>query len=101
VLKNIYRDAGGLLALAIVFDEDNDKYTLFFKENPRDQRFALIYDEASGAVNYGGERYRANFSGETPYLMVKFEEEQIETPAVRYLRGRFISRDQANAGGQP
>jgi hypothetical protein len=98
ILKNIYRDAGGFLVLEIIFDEDNDRYTLFFRENQREQRFSLIYDEASGAVNYGGERYRASFSGEVPSLLVKFEEEQLETPEVRYLRGRSIFRN--DTGGQ-
>ncbi|MDR1373448.1 MAG: hypothetical protein LBJ24_00590 [Treponema sp.] len=99
ILKNTYRDAGGFLVLEIAFDEDNERYTLFFRENQREQRFSLIYDEASGAVNYGGERYRASFGGEVPYLLVKFEEEQLETPEVRRLRGRSILENNAGAGG--
>jgi hypothetical protein len=95
ILKNIYRDAGGFLILEIAFDEDNDGYTLFFKEHPREPYFSLIYDEASGAVNYGGERYRAGFSGEVPCLLVKFEEEQLETPEVRRLRGRTVFQNDA------
>ncbi|MDR2186272.1 MAG: hypothetical protein LBO80_11505 [Treponema sp.] len=100
ILKNTYRDAGGFLVLEIIFDEANDRYTLFFRENPQEQRFSLIYDEASGAVNYGGERYRASFSGEVPYLLVKFEEEQLETPEVRHLRGRTILQNNSGGGEQ-
>jgi hypothetical protein len=107
ILKNMYRDAGGLLVLEIVFDEDNDGNTLFFRENQSEQRFSLIRGETGGAggenggvINYGGERYRVSFDGEVPYLLVKFEEEQIETPDVRRLRGRSIYQNNTNAGEQ-
>jgi hypothetical protein len=98
ILRNIYRDAGGFLILEIAFDEDDENRTLFFREHQREPYFSLVYDEASGAVNYGGERYRADFSGEVPWLLVAFREEQFETPEVRRLRGRSVFRD--DAGGR-
>jgi hypothetical protein len=97
VLKNIYRDDGGSLILEIAFDEDDDGYTLLFREHQREPYFSLICDGAGGAVNYGGERYRADFSGEAPYLLVAFTEERLETPEVRRLRGRTVFQ---NDGGE-
>jgi hypothetical protein len=90
VLKNIYRDTNGRSVLELCFDDD-DRFTLFFGESQVDQHFILIYNEETRDVNYGGARYKASFGENAPYLLIRFDREEINSPDIRRLKGRFIS----------
>lgn len=76
--------------LAVSFDETSDRDTLFFMWNPAQGRFTLDYDIESRLAGYGDQKYLVSFSGDTPYLLIRFSEEKANKPSERVIRGRFI-----------
>jgi hypothetical protein len=94
MLVAMYRESPtNKLVLGISFDENNEGNTLLFRETTSARHFELRYDdEASRTIEYGGQIWQVRFNGgETPRLLIKFEEQTTVEPKSRQLLGRTAS----------
>jgi hypothetical protein len=92
VLKS-YIDEANNLTLEVCFEEDDNKRIIFKQEGPgSDRKFYIVYqDPFSRTINYGGELYTVNYSGDKPYLLVKVYKRLKEKTKTKWARGRRVA----------
>jgi predicted nucleic acid-binding protein len=91
VLKN-YRDEKDNLILEICFEDDDSKRITFKQDGiGSDKRFYIMYQDIFyRKVNYGGEEYTVDFSGDTPYLKIKINKQLKQKIKTKWASGRRV-----------
>jgi hypothetical protein len=90
-LMNYYTDMDNRLVLEVCFESDDTNRLFFAQYKPgQNNNFYILYDDAEQKlIQYGGEYYVLEYSGEEPpYLQLKIAAKDIESTKSRTVRGR-------------
>jgi hypothetical protein len=90
-LVNYYTDLDNRFVLEVCFEPDDANRLFFAQYKPgQNNNFYILYDDAEQKlIQYGGEFYILEYSGEEPpYLQFKISAKDIERTKSRTVRGR-------------
>jgi predicted nucleic acid-binding protein len=91
VLRSL-RDENDILTLEVCFEEDDNKIITFKQDGAgSEKKFYIIYqDPFTRRINYGGEQYIVDFSGDRPYLMIKIDKQLKQMTKTKWASGRRV-----------
>jgi hypothetical protein len=92
VALNTFQDENDNLTLEICFEEDDSRRIVFKQDGPgSDRKFYIVYqDPFSRIIDYGGELYTVDHSGDRPYLRVKIFKQLKQRTRTRWAGGRRV-----------
>ncbi|MDR2602721.1 MAG: hypothetical protein LBC53_09800 [Spirochaetaceae bacterium] len=92
VVLNSFRDEKGNLTLEICFEEDDNRRIAFKQDGAgSDRKFYIVYQDAPGGIiDYGGELYTVEYSGDRPYLKVKIYKQLKQKTKTKWASGRRV-----------
>ncbi|MDR3115381.1 MAG: hypothetical protein LBU25_07665 [Treponema sp.] len=92
IALNSFRDEKDNLTLEICFEENDNRRITFKQDGPgSDRKFYIVYqDPFSRIINYGGELYTVDYSGDRPYLKVKIYKQLKQKTKTKWASGRRV-----------
>ena len=87
-----FRDDNDILVLEVCFEENDNKRITFRQDGPgSDRKFFIVYnDPFTRRIDYGGELYTVDFSGDRPYLRIKMNKQLKQRIKTKWAAGRRV-----------